>query len=56
MLRFLRIQQLAVIDTVEVEFGPGFKQYLGHRSPVAWSSESNEARRQMPMMELSLLL
>ena len=29
MLRFLRIQQLAVIDTVEVEFGPGFNVLTG---------------------------
>jgi DNA repair protein RecN (Recombination protein N) len=29
MLRFLRIRQLAVIDTVEVEFGPGFNVLTG---------------------------
>jgi DNA repair protein RecN (Recombination protein N) len=29
MLRFLRIQQLAVIDAVEVEFGPGFNVLTG---------------------------
>src|SRR5258707_2749539 len=28
----------------------------GHRSPVAWSSVSYETRRQVPIMELSLLL
>ncbi len=29
MLRFLRIRQLAVIDAVEVEFGPGFNVLTG---------------------------
>src|SRR5262245_47248302 len=29
MLRFLRIRSLAVIDTVEVEFGPGFNVLTG---------------------------
>src|SRR5262245_65454753 len=29
MLRFLLIRQLAVIDTVEVEFGPGFNVLTG---------------------------
>src|SRR5438034_11287947 len=29
MLRFLRIRRLAVIDSVEVEFGPGFNVLTG---------------------------
>ena len=29
MLRFLRIRQLAVIDELEVEFGPGFNVLTG---------------------------
>ena len=29
MLRFLRIEHLAVIDTVEVEFGPGLNVLTG---------------------------
>ena len=42
MLRFLRITHLAVIDTTEVEFGPGLNVLTGEtgagKTVLAWGS------------------